>query len=96
MEKEVNTYQQFNFQIALEKIEELTEQNNELLDTIDRSENQLKNNNVKMTHSLREPEGKRFEKVAKEADDAMKRFTAKLRKELSKNGKSKQSKRKSV
>ena len=96
MEEEVNTYQQFNFQIALDKIEALTEQNNELLDTIDRLENQLKNNNVEITHSLREPEGKRFEKVAKEADDAMKRFTAKLRKELSKNGKSKQGKGKSV
>ena len=96
MEEEVNTYQQFNFQIALDKIEALTEQNNELLDTIDRLENQLKNNNVKMTHSLREPESKRFEKVAKEADNAMRRFTAKLRKELSKNGKSKQGKGKPV
>ena len=41
MEKEVNTYQQFNFQIALEKIETLTQQNNELLDTVERLENQL-------------------------------------------------------
>ena len=38
----------------------------------------------------------RFQKVADEADAAMKRFTAKLRKELSKNGKSKQGKGKSV
>ena len=42
MEKEVNTYQQFNFQIALDKIEELTNQNNELLDMVDRLEIQLK------------------------------------------------------
>tara|TARA_Y100000310_G_scaffold325349_1_gene388694 strand:+ start:713 stop:1000 length:288 start_codon:yes stop_codon:yes gene_type:complete len=91
MEKETNTYQGFNFQIALEKIETLTQQNNELLDTIDRLEEQLKNNSVKMTHSLREPTSNRFTKISKEADAAMKRFTTKLRKELS-NAKSKQSK----
>jgi len=96
MEKEVNTYQQFNFQIALEKIEELTEQNNELLDTIDRLEEQLKNQNLEMNHSLKEPESNKFKRISEEADAAMKRFTAKLRKELSKNGKSKQSQRESV
>ena len=95
MEKEINTYQQFNFQIALEKIETLTEHNNELLDTIDRLETQLKRENIKITHSLREPESNRFKKVSEEADAAMKRFSNKLRKELS-NAKSKQSKRKSV
>ena len=95
MEKEINTYQQFNFQIALEKIETLTEHNNELLDTIDRLEKQLKKENIKITHSLREPESNRFKKVSEEADAAMKRFSNKLRKELS-NAKSKQSKRKSV
>ena len=95
MEKEVNTYQQFNFQIALDKIETLTEQNNELLDTVDRLEKKLKDNAVEITHSLREPESNRFKKIAKEADDAMKRFTAKLRKELN-NAKPKQSKGKSV
>ena len=96
MEKEVNTYQQFNFQIALEKIEELTEQNNELLDTIDRLEEQLKNQSLGMSHSLRKPESNKFKRISEEADAAMKRFTAKLRKELSKNGKSKQSQRESV
>ena len=95
MEKEINTYQQFNFQIALEKIETLTEHNNELLDTIDRLETQLKRENIKITHSLREPQSNRFKKVSEEADAAMKRFSNKLRKELS-NAKSKQSKRKSV
>ena len=94
MEKEVNTYQQFNFQIALDKIEALTEQNNELLDTIDRLEIQLKDTEV--THGLREPKGNRFEHISKEADAAMKRFSAKLRKEISKNGKSKQGQGKSV
>tara|TARA_Y100000310_G_C20328415_1_gene644079 strand:+ start:439 stop:726 length:288 start_codon:yes stop_codon:yes gene_type:complete len=91
MEKEVNTYQQFNFQIALEKIEELTEQNNELLDTVDRLEQQLKDNKMEITNGLREPESSRFKKISEEADAAMKRFTAKLRKE-SQNAKSKQSK----
>ena len=96
MEKEVNTYQQFNFQIALEKIEELTEQNNELLDTIDRLEEQLKNQNLEMNHSLKGPESNKFKRISEEADAAMKRFTAKLRKELKKNGKSKQSQGESV
>ena len=95
MEKEVNTYQQFNFQIALDKIEELTEQNNELLDTVDRLEQQLKDNKMEVTHTLREPENNRFKKISEEADAAMKRFTAKLRKE-SQNAKSKQSKGQSV
>ena len=95
MEKEINTYQQFNFQIALEKIESLTEQNNELLDTVDRLEKQLKDNKKEMTHNLREPENNRFKRVSEEADAAMKRFTNKLRKELS-NAKSKQGKGESV
>ena len=91
MEKETNTYQQFNFQIALEKIEALTKQNNELLDTVDRLETQLKNNNTDITHNLRKPESNRFKKISEEADAAMKRFSAKLRKELT-NAKSKQGK----
>tara|TARA_R100000501_G_C2538265_1_gene58181 strand:- start:12 stop:302 length:291 start_codon:yes stop_codon:yes gene_type:complete len=91
MEKEVNTYQQFNFQIALEKIESLTQQNNELLDTVDRLEKQLKDNDIRATHNLREPENNRFKKISEDADAAMKRFTTKLKKELTKNGKSKQS-----
>jgi hypothetical protein len=90
MEKETNTYQQFNFQIALEKIETLTEQNNELLDQIDRLETQLKKSEEKMTHGLREPKNSKFEHISKEADAAMERFTNKLRKELKKNGKSEQ------
>ena len=95
MEKEVNTYQQFNFQIALDKIEALTEQNNELLDVVERLETQLKRKGIETTHNLREPESNRFQKISKEADAAMKRFTAKLRKELT-NAKSKQGKRESV
>ena len=96
MEKEVNTYQQFNFQIALEKIETLTQQNNELLDTIDRLEEQLETKGIKMTYDLKESKTNKFEKISKEADAAMKRFSTKLRKELSKNVKSKQGKGQSV
>jgi len=96
MDEEVNTYQQFNFQIALEKIEALTKQNNELLDTIDKLEEQLKTQNLEVTHNLREPESNKFRRISEEADAAMKRFSAKLRKELSKNGKSKQGKRQPV
>ena len=96
MEKEVNTYQQFNFQIALEKIETLTQQNNELLDTIDRLEEQLETKGIKMTYDLKESKTNKFEKISEEADAAMKRFSSKLRKELTKNGKSKQSEGQSV
>ena len=95
MEEEVNTYQQFNFQIALEKIEKLTEQNNELLDTVDKLETQLRKKNTEITHNLIEPESSRFKKISEEADAAMKRFTTKLKKELN-NAKSKQSKREPV
>ena len=96
MEKEVNTYQQFNFQIALEKIEALTEQNNELLDTVDKLEEQLKDQSLKMGVDLIEPESSRFKRISEEADAAMKRFSTKLKKELTKNGKSKQSQGQSV
>ena len=49
-----------------------------------------------MTHDLREPITNKFKKVSEEADAAMKRFSAKLRKELTKNGKSKQGQGESV
>ena len=90
MEEEVNTYQQFNFEIALEKIEALTEHNNELLDTIERLEEQLKNQSLEVTHNLRGPESNKFKRISEQADAAMKRFSTKLKKELNKNGKSKQ------
>ena len=96
MEEERNTYQQFKFQIALEKIEALTEQNNELLDTIDRLEDRLKNQNSEMTHNLRGSESNKFRRISEEADAAMKRFSTKLKKEISKNGKSKQGQGESV
>jgi CHASE3 domain sensor protein len=92
MEEETNTYQQFNFQIALEKIELLTEQNNELLDTIDKLERQLRNMTIRMSDNFKISEPNKFKRISEEADAAIKRFSTKLRKELSKNGKSKQGK----
>jgi len=86
----------FNFEIALEKIDTLTKQNNELLDTIDRLEIQLKETASELNDRIVKPltvddlRTERFNNVNKEADAAMKRFTTKLRKEL-KNAKSKQS-----
>ena len=85
-----------NFEIALEKIDTLTKQNNELLDTVDELEFQLKevaielNNNVVKPSNVDDLRIERFDNVNKEADAAMKRFTSKLRKEF-KNAKSKQS-----
>ena len=85
-----------NFEIALEKIDTLTKQNNELLDTIDQLEIQLKetaselNNRIVKPLTVDDLRKERFNTVNKEADAAMKRFTAKLRKEI-KNAKSKQS-----
>ena len=89
MEKEVNTYGQFNFQIALEKIETLTQQNNELLDIVDKLEEQLHH---QADHGLIETNNNKSRRISDDADAAMKRFTTKLRRELNKNGKSKQSK----
>ena len=83
-------YQQFNFQIALDKIETLTQQNNELLDKIDELESELKENASKLNNEIVKPL-ERFDNISADADAAMKRFTTKLRKEINKNGKSKQS-----
>ena len=83
-------YQQFNFEIALDKIETLTNHNNELLDKIDELEIQLKEALAnRVTKSI--VTSKRYGTVSDGADAAMKRFTAKIRKELNKNAKSKQS-----
>ena len=85
-----------NFEIALEKIDTLTKQNNEFLDTIDQLEIQLKETTSKLNNRIVKPftvddlREERFDTVNKEADAAMKRFTTKLRKELN-NAKSKQS-----
>ena len=85
-----------NFEIALEKIDTLTKHNNELLDEIDQLENRI--DVLILGNSLIEPEtsATRYNAISREADAAMKRFTAKLKKELNKNAKSKQSKRQPV
>ena len=80
----------FNFEIALEKIDTLTKQNNELLDKIDELEVKLEN--LRSPYPI-EPNTAttRYNNISREADKAMKRFTGKLRKEINKNAKSKQS-----
>ena len=77
-----------NFEIALEKIDTLTKQNNELLDKVDELEVKLKD----LKYTI-EPDTTttRYNNISREADAAMKRFTAKLKKEIDKNAKSKQS-----
>ena len=77
-----------NFEIALEKIDTLTKQNNELLDKVDELEVKLKD----LKYTI-EPDTAttRYNNISRKADAAMKRFTTKLKKEIDKNAKSKQS-----
>ena len=85
----------FNFEIALEKIDTLTNQNNELLDKIDELEAKLENS--KSSHTIKpDTATTRYNNISRQADKAMKRFTAKLKKEIDKNAKSKQSQGQSV
>jgi hypothetical protein len=79
-----------NFEIALEKIDTLTKHNNQLLDKVDALEIKLEKS--KFSDAL-EPETPttRYNSTSKAADAAMKRFTAKIKKEINKNAKSKQS-----
>ena len=85
-----------NFEIALEKIDTLTKHNNELLDEIDQLENRI--DVLILGNSLIEPDTAttRYNNVSRKANDAMKRFTTKLKKEIDKNAKSKQSQRQPV
>ena len=86
-----------NFEIALEKIDTLTKHNNELLDEIDQLENRI--DILILGNSLDiEPDTAttRYDNISREAEKAMKRFTGKLRKEINKNAKSKQSQRQPV
>ena len=59
---------------------------------IEKLEKQLKDIDIKMTRNFKGPETNKFKRISEEADAAMKRFSAKLRKELHQNGKSKQGK----
>ena len=85
-EGDLGNYLKFNFENAIEIIDKLTKDNNALLDKIEELEAKL-NKPITITN---QPISNRFHKASQEADAAMKRFTAKLRKELN-NAKSKQS-----
>ena len=87
-EGDLGNYLKFNFENAIEMIDKLTKDNNALLDKVEELETKLnKSSTIKLA-----PVNSRFAKVSREADAAMKRFTNKLKKELNKNGKSKQGK----
>jgi BMFP domain-containing protein YqiC len=85
-EGDLGNYLKFNFENAITIIDKLTKDNNALLDRIEELEAKLN----KPITIKQKPISSRFNEVSKEADAAMKRFTAKLRKGL-KNAKSKQS-----
>ena len=85
----------FNFEIALEKIDILTKQNNELLDKVDELEVRLED--AKLPDTIQpDTATTRYNNVSRKANAAMKRFTTKLKKEINKNAKSKQSQRQPV
>ena len=88
---DLGNYLRFNFENAIEMIDKLTKDNNALLDKIDELESKLNNKPHQYTTKV-EPIQERFAEISKEADAAMERFTAKLKKEIDKNAKSKQSK----
>jgi len=88
---DLGNYLRFNFENAIEIIDKLTKDNNALLDKIEELEAKLN----KPITIKNQPISARFHQASKEADAAMKRFTAKLRKELN-NAKSKQSQRQPV
>ena len=92
---DLGNYLRFNFENAVEMIDKLTKDNNSLLDKIEELEIKLYNR-IKPTVITKEPLQSRFTEISKEAKAAMERYTNKLRKELNKNAKSKQSKRQSV
>ena len=88
-EGDLGNYLRFNFENAVEMIDKLTKDNNSLLDRIEELETKLYN---KIAPSIiKEPLQSRFAEVSSEAKAAMKRYTAKLKKEIDKNAKSKQS-----
>ena len=83
-EGDLGNYLRFNFENAIEIIDKLTKDNNDLIDKVEKLEIKLN----KPTIIPREPIGSRFTQVSEEANAAMKRFTTKLKKEL-KDAKSK-------
>tara|TARA_Y100000034_G_C6639207_1_gene279348 strand:- start:19 stop:309 length:291 start_codon:yes stop_codon:yes gene_type:complete len=96
MAEEVDTYQQFNFEIALEKIETLTKHNNELLDLVDNLKSKLQEKDeIKNSSTFKHKEYNRMNDISSGADEAMKRYQIYLKKEFY-NAKPKQSKGKPV
>ena len=83
-----------NFEIALEKINTLSEHNQALLDKIQTLEFQLSQSKTKIKITSTNSED-RFRNVSAGADEAMKRYKEYLKKEF-KNAKSKQSQRQPV
>ena len=79
-----------NFEIALEKIDTLTKHNNQLLDRIDDLEVKLELEKLNISNKP-ESATTRYNNISKEAKTAMERFTTKLKKEINKDAKSKQS-----
>ena len=79
-----------NFEIALEKIDTLTNQNHELMNKIEHLESEIaKDKEIKIKPITSE---RRFESITDDADLAMERYKTFLRKEF-KSAKSKQSQR---
>ena len=87
---DLGNYLRFNFENAVEMIDKLTKDNNSLLDKIEELETKLYDK-IKPSITMKEPLRSRFAQTSKEAKDAMKRYTTKLKKEIDKNAKSKQS-----
>ena len=89
-EGDLGNYLRFNFENAVEMIDKLTKDNNSLLDKIEELETKLYNK-LKPSIIIKEPLQSRFAEISKEAKTAMERYNAKLKKEIDKDAKSKQS-----
>ena len=83
-----------NFEIALEKIESLTEDNNHLMNEISKLKSEIAKAQ-EVSISSYSGEDRRFKNIMSGADKAMERYKTFLKKEFP-NAKSKQTKRKSV
>ena len=77
-----------NFEIALERIDTLSEHNQELMDRVQNLEYELSQSKTEITESSSSEN--RFHDITSRAEEAMKRYKQFLRKEF-KNAKSKQS-----
>ena len=82
-----------NFEIALERIDTLSEHNQELMDRVQNLEYELSQSKTEITESSSSEN--RFHDITSRADEAMKRYKEYLKKEC-KNAKSKQSQRQPV